>query len=474
MSGKVVTFYSYKGGVGRSFAVANIAVILAQWGSKVLVVDWDIEAPGLNHYFAPFVQEMHAGVLDFIGDCTRNGPRPALAYTSEVKFPGQTQSLQLMPASAGGGADYANVVQSLDWDELYNKHALGARLEAMRMSWTTEFDLVLVDSRTGVTDFSGLTTAQLPDVLAFMFTANGQSLNGCADIARRAMDARRRLPVDRPALMPLPIPARFEQREEYDRASEWRQRFVDELKPFFDIWSSKVVDPLKLIDLVTIPYVPRWTFGEEIAALLEPAGSSGTRTPGQAASYACETLAAMLIHGFAKVDLLVSSRDEYVHAARSIAQSRQSKDKSKAKIFVSYSKFDSATSLAATVATLLEKSLGKNYEVFYDVANLTAGEDFSSTLRHELEQADAYIVLIDRSFPEASSQQVETEWFLRQTLRSAQGAKVIIPVVVQGGEDAFNSSRLADYNAVFLDPEIDAETQLSPVVARLSRLRSSV
>ena len=44
----IVTFYSYKGGVGRSMALANIAVLLAQRGMKVLMVDWDLEAPGLG------------------------------------------------------------------------------------------------------------------------------------------------------------------------------------------------------------------------------------------------------------------------------------------------------------------------------------------------------------------------------------------------------------------------------------------
>jgi MinD-like ATPase involved in chromosome partitioning or flagellar assembly len=39
--GLVCTFYSYKGGVGRSMVLANIAAMLARWKQKVLVVDWD-------------------------------------------------------------------------------------------------------------------------------------------------------------------------------------------------------------------------------------------------------------------------------------------------------------------------------------------------------------------------------------------------------------------------------------------------
>src|SRR5262249_54694871 len=54
--GEIVTFYSYKGGTGRSMVLANVAYILA-WQNqpvqrKVLIIDWDLEAPGLHKYFA--------------------------------------------------------------------------------------------------------------------------------------------------------------------------------------------------------------------------------------------------------------------------------------------------------------------------------------------------------------------------------------------------------------------------------------
>ena len=50
--GKVITFYSYKGGTGRTMALANVACLLAQrQGQRVLMIDWDLEAPGLHQYF---------------------------------------------------------------------------------------------------------------------------------------------------------------------------------------------------------------------------------------------------------------------------------------------------------------------------------------------------------------------------------------------------------------------------------------
>lgn len=58
--GQIVTFYSFKGGTGRTMALANTAWILAANGYRVLVVDWDLESPGLHRFYRPF---LHDGML---------------------------------------------------------------------------------------------------------------------------------------------------------------------------------------------------------------------------------------------------------------------------------------------------------------------------------------------------------------------------------------------------------------------------
>src|SRR6476620_7091026 len=71
--GEIITFYSYKGGTGRSMALANTACILAErltGNSKgILMVDWDLEAPGLHRYFrhqlpAPQAVDEGPGMID--------------------------------------------------------------------------------------------------------------------------------------------------------------------------------------------------------------------------------------------------------------------------------------------------------------------------------------------------------------------------------------------------------------------------
>jgi len=48
----IVTFYSYKGGVGRTQLLANLAAYFCFYKEKkILLIDWDLEAPGLHYYF---------------------------------------------------------------------------------------------------------------------------------------------------------------------------------------------------------------------------------------------------------------------------------------------------------------------------------------------------------------------------------------------------------------------------------------
>ncbi len=55
--GQIFTFYSYKGGTGRSMALANVGCLLARRGgnqtqNRVLLVDWDLEAPDFIAFFS--------------------------------------------------------------------------------------------------------------------------------------------------------------------------------------------------------------------------------------------------------------------------------------------------------------------------------------------------------------------------------------------------------------------------------------
>jgi len=305
-AGTVITFYSYKGGVGRSFTLANVAVLLARWGYRVLTVDWDLEAPGLHHYFRSVMsEEPEGGVIDLAHDflAGAEAPRP---HAVRIDVEGNT--LALLAAGRDDGS-YMERMQAIDWEDLY-RQGFGAFLERCREQWTEDYDFVLIDSRTGISDIAGICTAHLPDRLAVVFTANEQNLKDVVDVVRRADLARDRLPYDRPRHLVLPILSRLDNRVEYERAEKWQRKCAEVIAPLFGNWLVKKVPEDLALRHLTIPYVSYWSFGEQLSVLEELVPSADQ------ISFALETVAAVVAQQFDRTDLLADNRDAYVAAAR--------------------------------------------------------------------------------------------------------------------------------------------------------------
>jgi FxsC-like protein len=207
---RIVTFYSYKGGTGRSMALANVAWILAANGKRVAVIDWDLEAPGLHRYLHPYLRDPElldsSGIIDFVMAYAREAIKPAkptpdtawylphanlLRHASSLcyDFPAPG-TIDFIP-SGRQGADYAARVNSFNWSAFYEKQQGGIFLEAAKQS-LSRYDYVLIDSRTGVSDTSGICTVQMPHVLVVCFTPNAQSIQGASAIARSADQQRTR------------------------------------------------------------------------------------------------------------------------------------------------------------------------------------------------------------------------------------------------------------------------------------------
>ena len=62
----IVSFYSFKGGVGRTTAVAAIALLLAQAGKRTLVFDLDLEAPGVGNLLLENITPPEDGIVDYL------------------------------------------------------------------------------------------------------------------------------------------------------------------------------------------------------------------------------------------------------------------------------------------------------------------------------------------------------------------------------------------------------------------------
>ncbi|WP_433210488.1 FxSxx-COOH system tetratricopeptide repeat protein [Dactylosporangium sp. CS-047395] len=220
--GQVVTFYSYKGGTGRTMAVANVAWILASAGHRVLVVDWDLESPGVHRFFHPFLKDpqLHTsdGVIDLIREyaaIAASQPDPAdlpaadvrrYAVSLDWRFAGGGE-LDLLPAGRQGPA-YSATVSTFDWPSFYDGLGGAAFLAALRDNMRELYDFVLIDSRTGLSDSAGICTVLMPDTVVNCFTLSTQSIDGAVTVARSIRNQRLDDPVRQ-----LPVPMRVEDGE---------------------------------------------------------------------------------------------------------------------------------------------------------------------------------------------------------------------------------------------------------------------
>jgi predicted acylesterase/phospholipase RssA/MinD-like ATPase involved in chromosome partitioning or flagellar assembly len=222
--GTIITFYSYKGGTGRSMALANVAWILASNGKKVLTIDWDLEAPGLHRYFYPFLVDKDLtsseGLIDFVNnfaieaatpikdaeETTENVSEQAVgngqgsdedwykplanilryAMSLDWEFP-SGGTLDFIPAGRQG-ASYGTRVNSFNWQNFYDNLGGGRFLEEAKRIMRAEYDYILIDSRTGVSDTSGVCTVQMPDTLVACFTLNNQGIAGALAVANSVFE----------------------------------------------------------------------------------------------------------------------------------------------------------------------------------------------------------------------------------------------------------------------------------------------
>ena len=181
----VTTFYSFKGGVGRSMALANTAVELARRGRRVLTVDFDLEAPGLDTFDALRPRHAVPGIIDFVHEYLDSNRAPD-ARGFLARSPGvgdRGGELWIMPSGAQH-ATYSARFNQIDWAELYDKRDGYLLFEDLKAQWRqiVNPDYVLIDSRTGHTDTGGICTRQLPDAVAILFFPNEQNLRGLTKV----------------------------------------------------------------------------------------------------------------------------------------------------------------------------------------------------------------------------------------------------------------------------------------------------
>jgi hypothetical protein len=207
-------------------AIANIAWILAAAGKRVLVVDWDLEAPGLYRYFEPFLDTgsvmRRSGVIDMLREYEDRIVQDT-GYTDEkvrqlAVVDRHTTTVEWAFRGAGRldilstGRQNANYSLSLGEQELssfFEELNGGDFLEAMRDDMRSNFEYTLIDSRAGYSDMVDICTQHLPDVLVDCYSLSNQAIEGAARTAHSVETFARRGEPSR-SIRILPVPMRVD------------------------------------------------------------------------------------------------------------------------------------------------------------------------------------------------------------------------------------------------------------------------
>ncbi len=305
--GEVVTFYSYKGGTGRTMSMVNLACLLADrlnFGERILLIDWDLEAPGLHRYFHGRLRPAFArdkptgtsedasdfpGLIDLFCRLRETGDSPSLkrkrrqdvraeTLLDAVKFDDYLLGTHLpnldMIKAGRFDAGYGARVNTFPWEGFFNEYPLAFRVLAERLK--NRYRYVFIDSRTGQTDTAGICTTLMPEKLVLVFTPNRQSLFGIETVLKDAVAYRRRDQDARP-LVAYPLPSRIEVAQD-DLRRKWRfgdsAQNLEGYEPFLtkalkDAYGIKHCHLKRFFDEVQIKQSPVYAFGEEIAVLNE-------------------------------------------------------------------------------------------------------------------------------------------------------------------------------------------------------------
>lgn len=181
-----VTFYSYKGGVGRTLALANVATLLAKdrvEPCRVLVWDFDLAAPGLQNVVTCKWTEKKIGFVDYLDFYLRNAEVDDISkYIHSTSIPG----VDILPAGFMG-RQYAQRLEEIQWQVIYEEargfqFIANTKLQISKIQPT--YDYVLIDSLTGYSDVGGICVNQLADAVVLVFRLNQQNIEGISKVYR--------------------------------------------------------------------------------------------------------------------------------------------------------------------------------------------------------------------------------------------------------------------------------------------------
>lgn len=173
-----VVFFSIKGGVGRSTALAATAWAFAQAGKRVLILDLDLESPGLSSSLLPDERQPKYGITDWlVEDLVDNGEAvfQDLRATSNLSHDGE---IYVVPAHGADPGDYIAKLARVWMPKVTadrSREKWSARLRRLidDLERRMEPHIILIDSRAGIDDVASACVTELGAKLILLFALEG-------------------------------------------------------------------------------------------------------------------------------------------------------------------------------------------------------------------------------------------------------------------------------------------------------------
>ena len=190
---KTITFYSYKGGVGRTLSLSNIATRLSEFKKKVCIIDFDLEAPGIPIKFSKQLAlsriSIDKGLVDYINYFQEynSTPESLKDYVYDIYCNQRSRSpISIFPAGNSYSIKYWEKLSTISWTSLfYSKNSKGLELFLdlkSRIEKELSPDILLIDSRTGISEISGVPLSILADEVVILAANNDENMFGTQQI----------------------------------------------------------------------------------------------------------------------------------------------------------------------------------------------------------------------------------------------------------------------------------------------------
>ena len=175
--GKIISFYSYKGGVGRTIALIQTAYLLADKGKKVAIIDLDIEAPSFKNIFKQSIRSKE-GLVNYLYkkmyDIKDEEPIYNLKMVTKLNI-GTSGEVYVVPAGELD-LEYVKMLEGLKEKRIYEN---GYILEFIKeLTKRYNLDYVLLDSRTGINNWGALSITDIADEVFLLAYPNEENISG--------------------------------------------------------------------------------------------------------------------------------------------------------------------------------------------------------------------------------------------------------------------------------------------------------